>query len=122
MFLHVCLILFTGGGRGAISACIAAGLHRGAIPACITGGIPACLAAGLQGGGDLLLGGVPGPGGSAPGDVPGPRGGQRSAPGGCLVPEGLLQGGSAWLRPPRTPGGMHPTGMHSCFHVVFSKT
>ena len=36
MFLHVSVILFTGGG--------------GAIPACIAGGIPACLAAGLQGG------------------------------------------------------------------------
>ena len=45
MFLHVCVILFMGGG---------------AIPACIAGGIPACLAAGLQGG-------VPAPGGSAPG-------------------------------------------------------
>ena len=34
MFLHVSVILFTGGGGG--------------IPACIEGGIPACLVAGLQ--------------------------------------------------------------------------
>ena len=38
MFLHVSVILSTG-GRG------------GAIPSCIAGGIPACLAAGLGGGG-----------------------------------------------------------------------
>ena len=36
IFLHLFVILFTGGGR--------------CIPACIVGGIPACLAAGLQGG------------------------------------------------------------------------
>ena len=51
MFLHVSVILFTGGGCGC------------AIPACIAGGIPACLAAGLEeggsvpGGGRCLLGG-----------------------------------------------------------------
>ena len=54
------------------------------------GAIPACLAAGLQGG-LLPVGGVPAPGGSAP--------------------------GGAWWRPPGTAtaaGGTHPTGMHSC--------
>ena len=57
-----------------------------AIPAHIAGGIPACLAAHLRGG--LLRGGGGGIGG-------------------------------AWWRPPGTAtaaGGMHPTGMHSCFH------
>ena len=39
MFLHVCVILFTVGVGGG-----------GAIPACIAGVIPTCLAAGLQGG------------------------------------------------------------------------
>ena len=38
MFLHLFVILFTGGGCGVC------------IPACIAGGTPACLAAGLQGG------------------------------------------------------------------------
>ena len=46
--------------------------------------------------------------------------------GGCLLPGGLLLGGSApkggvWWRPPRTAtavGGTHPTGMHSCFISV----
>ena len=42
MFLHVSVILFTGGG--------------GVIPASIAGGIPACLAAGQVSGG---LGGIP---------------------------------------------------------------
>ena len=36
---------------GGIPAWLAAGLQGGGIPACIAGGIPACLAAGLQGGG-----------------------------------------------------------------------
>ena len=54
MFLHVSVILFTGGWggggmpaciAGGISACLAAGLPggRGGIPACFEGGIPACL-------------------------------------------------------------------------------
>ena len=54
MFLHVSVILLTGGAipaciAGGIPACLAAGLLGGAIPACIAGGIPACLAAGLLG-------------------------------------------------------------------------
>ena len=55
MFLHVSVILFTGGWggggmpaciAGGISACLAAGLlgGGGGIPACFEGGIPACLA------------------------------------------------------------------------------
>ena len=58
---------------------------------------------------------MPGSGGCVPGprEVPGPGG---SAPGGvCLVPGG---GGGSWWRPPGTgtaAGGMHPTGMHSCY-------
>ena len=47
MFLHVSVILFTGGGGGGIPACIAGSIPAclaGGIPACLTGGIPACLA------------------------------------------------------------------------------
>ena len=74
-----------------------------AIPVCIAGGIPACLATGLQWGVPACSGGVPALGGS------GPRG------------RGLVLGGM-W-RPPRKQtatvvDGTHPTGMHSCmFHV-----
>ena len=77
MFLHVCVILFTGGAipaciAGGIPACLAAGLQGGAISACIAGGIPACLAAGLRGvpalGGACSQGGLL-RGGSAPGEV-----------------------------------------------------
>ena len=63
-----CVSVHRGGG---IPACLAAGLQGVcAIPACIAGGIPACLATGLQGvvpGLRGLLQGVPAPGGSAPG-------------------------------------------------------
>ena len=80
MFLHVSVILFTGG-------C--------AIPACIAGGIPACLAAG----------GVCSGGGLLPG---------RSA----------LGGGGVWRHPRKqmatVADGMHPTGMHSCLLISIS--
>ena len=63
MFLHVSVILFTGGAipagiAGGIPACLAAGIQGGAIPAYIAGGIPACLAAGLGGG--VCFRGMPG--------------------------------------------------------------
>ena len=38
--------------------------------------------------------------------------------GGCMALGGSGPGG-AWWRPPETAtaaGGMHPTGMHSCYH------
>ena len=90
MFLHVSVILFTGGG-----GC--------AIPACIAGGIPACLAAGLQG--------VAGPGASAPRGVCSGGGGVcsgGSAPGGRGARPGTAT----------TAACTHPTGMHSCSFVV----
>ena len=61
----------------------------------------------------LFTGEVPVPGG-----VPG-RGG--SAPGGGLG--GVCSQGGAWWRPPGTAtaaGGTHPTGMHSCFMLLFT--
>ena len=73
----------------------------GAISACIAGGIPACLATGLQGGAwsrrGLLWGGLLQ-------GVPAPTG-----------------GGGGW-RPSRkqtatVADGTHPTGMHSCLHM-----
>ena len=71
MFLHVCVILFTGGLLSQHALQQVSG--GGDIPACIAGGIAACLAAGLPGGvccrGALL-------GGSPPGGL---------FPGGCLV-------------------------------------
>ena len=66
---------------------VGGGAGRGAIPACIAGGIPACLS----------LGG--------------------SAPGEDLLPGGLLPGGCLVETPPGTAtaaGGTHPTGRHSC--------
>ena len=68
---------------GGIPACLVVGLQGGAIPACIGGGIPACLAAGLGGG------------------VPAPR--------------GVCALGGAWWRPSAgtatAAGGTHPTGI-----------
>ena len=35
----------------------------------------------------------------------------------------MVQGG-AWWRPPGTAtaaGGKHPTGMHSCYHIDFTR-
>ena len=68
MFLHVSVILFTGGGG---------------IPACIAGGIPACLAAGLGGGIPACLAGRfpgPQPGGKLRGLAGGGWGGGVSRP------------------------------------------
>ena len=85
----------------------------GAIPACIAGGIPACLAAGLQGKG------------SAPVGVPGPRGGLLLGDAwsrGCLVWE--VCPGGCLVEAPRDGyccGGTHPTRMHSCLEVEFTK-
>ena len=96
MFLHVSVILFTGGGirvciAGGIPACLAAGLR---------GGIPACLA-GLQGGGlqahtqreswGVWQGGSPGP---HPGGSPSPH------PGGVYP-------SMHWGRPPPMDGYCH---------------
>ena len=80
MFLHVSVILVTGGV---------------AIPACIGGGIPACLAAGgVPARGVLLWGG----GGACSGG---------SAPEGVWRP---LRKQTATVA-----DDTHPTGMHSCF-------
>ena len=103
-------------GQGNIFTPVCHSVHRaGAIPACIAGGIPACLAVG---------GAIPAC--LAPGRVPGP--------GGCLVQGGLLQGG-AWsggsapggclVKTPRTAtaaGGTHPTGMHSFLRCIVLHT
>ena len=67
-----------------------------AIPACLAGGIPACLPMGgcypsMPCRGGLLLGGVPGPRGVPGGDTP---------------------------RTATAAGGTHPTGMHSCCENV----
>ena len=95
MFLLVSVILYTGG------VC--------AIPACIVGGIPACLAAGLQGGaccwgggwGVLLPGGV-WSGGCLLGGVPAPRQGVSglggTCLGGCFLQGGYLLQGECLLR------------------------
>ena len=83
------------------------------MPACIAGGIPACLAAGLQG--------------VSPG--PHPRGKLKGLARGDLQAHTLLQGGplqggsTPEGRPPMTAtagGGTHPTGMHSCHVCVVS--
>ena len=63
---------------GGIPACLAAGLQGDAIPVCIAGGIPACLAAGLQGGGCLGQ-----RGGTCSWGVPGPMG--VCSWGGCVA-------------------------------------
>ena len=119
IFLHLFVILFTGGvlSQHALQVASQHVLHGGvdAIPACIAGGIPACL-----------------PGGSA---------NRRCAPGaviprGCLVPGGAWFWAGAWspgagvlllggclLETPRTTtaaGGAHPTGMHSCLFLRFN--
>ena len=85
------------GTGGAIPACIAGGnpacLATGlqgegcAIPACISGGISASLATGLWGGGLVCSQGVSAPGVSAPGG-PGQGG---SAPGGLVSQHALRQ-------------------------------
>ena len=90
---------------GAIPACIAGG-----ISACLAvgGAIPACLAAGGAWSGGCLL-----PGGLLPG---------VTWAGGCALGGGVWSGGvpgpgGAWWRSPGTAtaaGGTHPTGMHSC--------
>ena len=111
MFLHVCMILFTGQvlSQHALQVVSQHALQQvsrwGAIPACIAGGIPACLAASLQEGGLLLEEGVCSWGGVCPCGVPGPRG----VPGGDPTP-GMATAAD----------GKHPTGMHSCFWISFN--
>ena len=95
MFLHVSVILFTGGGvvsQHALQVVSQHALQWG-------GGIPACLAAGgvpAQGG---LLWGVYSQGGLLWG-VSAPRGGVETPP-----PQ---------KQTATVTDGMHPTGMHSC--------
>ena len=67
---------------------------------------------------------VPGPGGAWSGGVPAPRVCACSQ-GVCLLLGRAWSKGGAWWRPPRTAtaaGGMHPTGMHSCFVNILPKT
>ena len=81
IFLHLFVILFTGGMPGPTGGC-------------------------LSPGGESVPRGVSAPGGSALGEgVPAPMG----------VPGGDLQTATA-------AGGMHPTGMHSCFTGVCLST
>ena len=101
MFLHMSVILSTGGCG---------------IPACITGGIPSCLAAGLWGGKGVVSQNalqVP---------RPTPRGKMRGlARGGVSRPtpkgevEGSGQGGSPGPHPGESPGP-HPGGMYPSMH------
>ena len=114
----------------------------GAIPACITGDIPACLAAGLGGGGPHPRGSLQAhtQGGSGGGSGPGPQprgklrgiwsrptakgkvGGIWSGGGGAWSGEGVPGPGGCLLLGclVETPsdgyccGGTHPTEMHSC--------
>ena len=79
----------------------------GAIPECIAGGIPACLAAG-----GCLLQGVP-----VPGEVPAL----------WVCSQGVCSwgGGGGVCRPPwkqtaTVADGTHPTGMHSCSWMEFN--
>ena len=106
MFLHVSVILFTGGG----------GLLPGG-GAWSWGGsaLRGCLVWGVCSRGVSALGGVCFRGEG----VPGPRGGVL--PGGVLPWGGLLPGGMPGGDPPGTAtaaGGTHPTGMHSCLLLV----
>ena len=112
MFLHVSVILSTGGGPGPEGGCL------------LLGGVPAP--------GGVYVSCVSAPSGGAWSQG-------VSAPGGCLLPGGCLflggawsqrgvcswgvcsQGvsapGGTWWRPPgmaTAAGGTHPTGMHSC--------
>ena len=111
MILHVSVILFTGGGSG--------------IPVCIAGGIPAGLAAGLQGvvSQHALQGSRPTPRGEVEGSVlrgsPGPHPG--GSPGLHLV--GIPACTEADTPPPHTHmatavGSTHPARMHSCFCLI----
>ena len=102
-------------------------LGGSAIPACIPGGIPACLAAGGSAPrGCLLSGGCLLPEGSATG--------RCLLPGGACSWRGLLWGVACSQRGVPAPGGCmetppnqtatvadgeHPTGMHSCLNSVF---
>ena len=109
MFLHMYVILFTGGV---------------AIPACIAGGIPACLAAGVPAPRGCMLWG-----GACSRGVPDP-GGVCSR--GCLL-WGVPALMGAWPSavcvetPPRkqmatVADGTHPNGMHSCLCTVITCT
>ena len=91
MFLHLSVSHSVHGGGGGITACI-------------TGGIPACLA-GLQA--------------TPKGEVEGSGRGGVSRP---------TAGGGGGVSRPDTPqqmataaGGTYPTGMHSCFHMLPDK-
>ena len=87
---------------GGIPASLAAGLQGGSIQACLTDGIPASLAAGLHGG--------------SPGPHPGGSGSLGPHPRGGVSQHALRQ------TPPWTAtaaGGTHPTGMHPCLFLHF---
>ena len=108
-----------------------------AIPACLAGGILACLAAGLQRVGcypsmhcrwhssmacSMSRGGgcLPAPGGSAPRGLP-----LGVCPGVCS--QGSAPGGGVWRPPPprkktaTVADGTHPTGMYSCVIRLFAE-
>ena len=94
IFLHLFVILFTGGFL-------------------FWGGV--CSRGGSYSWGGCLLWGVPAPGGTNSWGVSAPRG--MSAPGGCLLLGGACSRGVPGGDPPGTAtaaGGTHPTGMHSC--------
>ena len=107
MFLHMSVILFMGGGGGG-----------GGIPACIAGGIQACLAAGLRGGGGIpacLAAGLQG------GLQAHTEGGGVSRPTlvcvcVCVcIPACTEADPLPWTA--TTAGFTHPTGMHSCYFL-----
>ena len=124
MFLHVSVILFTGGGipaciAGGIPACLAAGLGGGGIPACLAGFQAHTWGGEVEGSG---LGGCfeahtqevsrPTPSGVS---MPTPGGLSRSTLGGGVSQHALRQS------PPTATaaGSTHPTGMNSCFILNF---
>ena len=108
MFLHVSVILFTGGWYPSMPCSRSLG-----------GGIPACLA-GLQAHTQGEVEGVWSLGGS-PGPHPGRR--LRGLAWGRGVSRPKPSGGIPACTEAETPpmatavGAMHPTGMHSCYHL-----
>ena len=123
MFLHVSVILFTGGGG--ISACLAAGLRGGGIPACLASlqGHTQEVEGSAFGGGFLPAhtgGGGEVEGSGLEGEVsrPTPRGVSRPTLGGGGTPACT----EADSPPTATAaGGTHPTGMYSYLGLRFEE-
>ena len=109
-----------GQGNMFIGVCVSVHRGRGAWSREVPGPGGVCLLRGMVGG--AWSWGQP-----APGGMPGPRGGACSQGGACSW-RVWSQGGAWWRSPQEVPGGdppkkataaggMHPTGMHSCFLI-----